>query len=397
MMTNDSLRSVSLEDRYRFLALFARPGLEEPHIRAIRQETRGKGEEWPGWREVVPLAEEHGLAPLLHRNLLTAGLECPDRARRELQGLTLRHRHAARAQTVVMEELLAGFDSAGFSALVLKGGALGHLLYDDPGLRPSGDLDLLVQESDLPKAGKVMEGIGFRTSTPEHSPSAAFMEKHLPPAFLDRDGIVVKIDLHYELFRKDRPHALKSADLASRSRIFTTRKGGPEARTLGYEDMLGHLSLHLGDIYHEPLLSGKTRLIWVADIVGFASRFSESIDWEEIASRYPYVLATLALLHYLTPLPETLVKRAGLKIVPPPGEPGRGYAGWPAATLSRQKRGDLPRWLRETFFPPEWSIRLYYGIGAERSLVYHRLVRHPLHIMANLGRLMIRRVRGGRN
>ena len=75
---------------------------------------------------------------------------------------------------------------------------------------------------------------------------------------------------------------------------------------------------------------------------------------------------------------------------------GRGYLGWPGtpfAGLARKERGVL---LRETFLPSEWWLRLYYGLGIDGAVYYHRLLKHPTHVAAHFMRLVRRRLDGRR-
>jgi hypothetical protein len=49
----------------------------------------------------------------------------------------------------VLERLLLEFSKKGIEVILLKGAALAVTLYPDNTLRPMGDLDLLIKESDL--------------------------------------------------------------------------------------------------------------------------------------------------------------------------------------------------------------------------------------------------------
>src|SRR5690554_5448713 len=98
------------------------------------------------WTNVADLAEAHGLAPLLHLHLQAAGVRPPQPVRRQLQGLTLRHRRANQIHVQALAEILPAFATAGIPALVLKGAALAHLVYGRPGLRPMRDIDILVDK-----------------------------------------------------------------------------------------------------------------------------------------------------------------------------------------------------------------------------------------------------------
>jgi hypothetical protein len=93
------------------------------------------------WAGVAAQAEAHGLAPLLY--------------------VYLRHRHANQVRTRVLHDVLAAYQAAGIPALVLKGAALFHLVYPEPGLRPMSDLDILVPESEAWRAQRTLAELGF--------------------------------------------------------------------------------------------------------------------------------------------------------------------------------------------------------------------------------------------
>ena len=52
--------------------------------------------------------------------------------------------------------------AASVACILLKGAALVRTLYADPGLRHVGDLDLLVDERDVPRAASLLDVMGFR-------------------------------------------------------------------------------------------------------------------------------------------------------------------------------------------------------------------------------------------
>jgi len=131
---------------------------------------------------------------------------------------------------------------------------------------------------------------------------------------------------------------------------------GRPAYTFGHEDMLYHLCRHLAE--RGPLL----RLIWIADVEGYASRFDGEIDWQRLARRYPLVPNTLSLLQAR----------------------GVGEGLKPLSTTLRSNR--LPQMWRDLLCPSDWWLRLYYGVDPETSLLWYRCVRHPLHVARWLAR-----------
>src|SRR5262249_31738519 len=67
---------------------------------------------------------------------------------------------------------LRGLVEAGLDPIVLKGPALGNLIYPDPALRTFGDLDLMVRERDVPATHRALLAQGFAA---QHDPAT------LPP------------------------------------------------------------------------------------------------------------------------------------------------------------------------------------------------------------------------
>jgi len=108
------------------------------------------------WTSFVAQAERHGVAPLVYRHLRAAQVGLPDEAVRALQGLYLAHRHANLVRAQTLTQVLRELDAVGIEALVVKEGALCHLLYPGPALRPMSDLDLLLRRSDIEPARRVL-------------------------------------------------------------------------------------------------------------------------------------------------------------------------------------------------------------------------------------------------
>jgi len=324
------------------------------------------------WQEAATQAEANGLGPLLYLYLKTVETVYPAFVRRELQGLYLRHRHANRVRTQVLAEILAAYRAAGIEVRVLKGMALVHLVYPEPGLRPMRDIDLLVKESQMVQAQQLLADLGFHAPLPDDS----LRDKHLAPATRQTDGLTITVELHHNLFESFQMVSMTFDDLASASLAF--QLGDTPAETLGCEDMLWHLCQHVA--YHASIWE-PIRLIWVADIVGFAERFVDETDWERVARHYPLVLNMLSLFHFVTPLSDTLRQQAGIKIGQPPQGIGREFEGWPRIPWTHQREKGLRRKLYDTFVPSEWWLRLHYGLNSTQSLFWYRWFKHPLYIL----------------
>lgn len=364
------------------MALCARAECNVTHYRQLAQEAA----EFTEWEKVPAHAEVHGLGPLLYVHLLAAGVPFPPAVKRELLGLYLRHRYANQVRMRVLHEILTAYDAAGIQALVLKGAALCHLIYPEPGLRPMRDLDLLVKKSETRQAQNLLADLGFNAPL---SASGTLPDKHLAAATLHTEGLLVSVEIHHNLFSETYPVSMEMDDLTVAPLSFSLGPDGLTAYTLGYEDMLWHLCQHM---ILTAGVFGANRLIWVADIVSFAEHFVAEIDWGRVEERYPLILNTLSLLHFMTPLSKTLLSQVPLEIGRAPQGIGEDFQGWPRSSLAAQRKKGYQRILCDTFLPSEWWLRLYYGLGSAHPVFWCRWVRHPLHILGWVKQLLLERM-----
>ena len=159
--------------------------------------------------------------------------------------------------------------------------------------------------------------------------------------------------------------------------------------TLCYEDMLGHVCLHM--ISHVNVWD-YARLIWVADLVSLAERFASEIDWARVRRDTPAVLDTLSLLHFSTPLSDDLLSQASIRVGRAPRGIGLDYQGWPRVQGKRWREVGFRQVLRYTLLPSEWWLRLRYKLGSTRPLFWYRWVRHPLYVVAHVIRSLLERL-----
>ena len=337
------------------------------------------------WTNVATAAESQGMAPLLAFHLQAAGVRPPQPARRQLQGLRLRHRRASQIRTQVLAEILAAYSTAGIQALVVKGAALAHLIYEQPELRPMADIDILVSRSDARRAQQLLAELDFQAPLPSNG---RLPDKHLAVARRPVGGMVVSVEIHHNLFDADYPASLELSDLAGEPLAFPLADTGLESCTLAPEEMLWHLCQHLT---LNATVFRSIRLIWMVDVVSFAGRFASAIDWRQVNQHYPLVTSTLSLLNAMSPLSATLQAKAGLKssII---GGIGLDFEGWPRSSLASQRQKGWQRILGNTFRPSEWWLRLHYGLGSGRALFWHRWLIHPLHILGWVQQLLLERL-----
>ena len=329
-----------------------------------------------GWDRLWQLSENQGVTSLIHANLGSAGSQLPDLARQVLLGLVLRQRHASRIQQAAFAEVLKALNAARVPALVLKGGALCHLIYESPALRPMSDLDLLIPPGQIGRAQELLFDLGFNGAGDIKRRQARADSMHLEPLTCTREGMRLAVELHHRLSREQIPGHIGLSEPESDSMEFRFGADGPIAEALRPEKMLWHLCHHLVD---HCIFS--VRLLWMWDVRAYAVRYEDSIDWSALAREIPLAASTLSLLDQVWPLPPGLRGSLGLKAPPGSLTPSPDLRQWPTPwTKAMREKGALA-FAGQLFFPSAWWLRLYHGLGARSAVWPYRFWLHPVHMV----------------
>lgn len=340
-----------------------------------QQELAQVCKDFNAWDELLLAAEDHGMAPLLHMHLTKVKADFPEDFIRGLRLLTLRHKQANSLLMSCLQEILSVLESKGIPCLVLKGAALCQTVYRDIGLRPMRDIDLLLAKEDVHRAHALLESHDYR-STGDPLPEDYY---HLPPLFKNLEGMRICVELHHGLFPDDPPYyqQLNIGELYQNRKRFEV--GGVEAFTMADEDMLWHLFQHG---FRAPLTYEPYRLISVADIVTVVEDRWADINWDKIARSYPQLLTILPLFHHITPWNTSVRLKNTFKTKRSVSAVGEPFNGWPRNTLPQFARHGFFNLLLKTIYPGQWWTMLYYGQdGRISSLMWCRIVTHPLHLL----------------
>ncbi|NQU39482.1 MAG: nucleotidyltransferase family protein [Lentisphaerae bacterium] len=346
---------------------------------ALLPPLREAAEAFADWAALPALAEAHGLGPLLYTHLHDTRVDIPTPTMQALRALYLRHRSANAIRHAELATLFKATEKAGVRALLLKGAALSYIAYPDPALRPMRDIDILVPPDALERARGIMTALGFSVP-PGEAARLSPHHHHLPVYAKEAGGMLVSIEIHHR--RLIHSHAADAqADFdALWADAFRFEIDGVTVRTLPVEEMLWHTCQH-GLAY--PMLLEPFRLKDFADMVSLVEKHHDAIDWPQLTSRQPCLLAALQMVHYLTPLSAPVAARIGVHDHAPPCGVGELFDGAPRQqwTVQRASGKSIVQLLCDTFIPSEWWLRLYYGIPMHRAVRWHRTVRHPLHML----------------
>ena len=108
-------------------------------------------------------ADAEGVGPLLYWHFRDGSW--PDVMPQVVRDHLMKTYYNTFAQNTLMyrelARILESFSEAGIPVILLKGAALALTVYEDIGLRPMGDLDLLVRPEDLRKAWQIMGKLNY--------------------------------------------------------------------------------------------------------------------------------------------------------------------------------------------------------------------------------------------
>ena len=230
----------------------------------------GKVPEGLDWDYFDKLVSQHRIQPLLIRGLRTLGGECPQELAkyRSQQGCFMKQ---SMDRIQALAAINTAFRAAGIPMLTMKGPMLAMELYGDPSLRTSRDLDLMVDEETLDRAGETLTAMGYElevkcyTATPLRQKFYRLIdqEKHL---VYNKGDICV--ELHWQ---SDYQRQQSFPELWAR-REERQLMGHPIA-LMGEEDRYPALIIHAAE-------HGFLRLRWLLDL--YELQRKPGFSWERL-------------------------------------------------------------------------------------------------------------------
>ncbi|RCV62717.1 putative nucleotidyltransferase [Methanophagales archaeon] len=345
------------------------------------------------WNHILENALQHGIAPLLYHNLS----EMADVPEEVMEHLRMQYNANLARNMLVYNELsnvLNAFEHAGIEVVVLKGAALAETVYQDIGLRPFSDVDLLVRKKDLQRAKKKLVELGY------------ILDEDVSPERYNEDfgcdlyyaGKVNVLEIHWDIMRKtksDRYARIKIEHIWERA--VPAKIAGADTRMMSPEDMLLHFCVHLPKHRYN-------RLIWLCDVLEVIEH--TDIDWGyvlESAKKYRTMAYMYYGLHFTDVLlgcdipekvlnalkphrPEIMVLSTVLKDVL-----SRERKIMPILNLMKllliDRFQDRVRYLCEYVFPPVDSLARMYSVSGKKVYLYYFV--HPVYVWLETGKRLM--------
>lgn len=226
------------------------------------------------WVPVCESARGHRLEAVLYRSLrlqnLTDGL--PANLMDELRNTY----HFTLANNLVLQHELAGllerFGQEEIQTVLLKGCALAEYLYQDIGLRPMVDLDVLVPKAAIPRVSRLLEARGY---VPYSELVGGFQQSfENEQAYLRESPTPVTLDVHWHLLGESYYFERVPMDWFWQ-RTTEIRVGDQAALVFSTEAQLLYLISHFL-VHHKGEGLG-----WSLDLAFLLSRYRSQIEWVE--------------------------------------------------------------------------------------------------------------------
>lgn len=269
------------------------------------------------WDALSAAASAHGVIPLLHAALASAGwVGVPATTQARLRAAARANVHHALFLAAQLVRLLEAFAREGLTAIPFKGPVLAATAYGDLTLRQFTDLDLFVRKAEMRALARCMLAEGYRSDTQD---GGAATERALAAdgdvayrgpsyyPFYRPDGRC-RVDLQWRM--ADRHFAFSLDDARSPWTFEDVAIAGRRVRTFSATDTLLILCVH-------GAKHGFEELKWICDVAQCVRMRGEAIDWRALQRKAAALHAGrmvglgLALAHDMlgAPLPADVARR----------------------------------------------------------------------------------------
>jgi hypothetical protein len=220
-------------------------------LRALR---RGEPAIWPaeaGSEDAARFLEsirQHGIGPLVYARLVDDSWPVQPALRED----AIRAAAMESLRLADLRSLLAALAGRGIRAVIIKGTGLAYDLYDAPEVRPRGDTDLLIAESDVGALRELMRDLGYESQLTSGDTLAIRQQTFV------RAGHVY--DVHWDISNSPVVRdALPFEEVVDRAIVVP--RIAPNALAPSHADALLLACIHRVAHHHD-----NERLIWLYDI-----------------------------------------------------------------------------------------------------------------------------------
>jgi hypothetical protein len=217
---------------------------------------------------LLELAEEHSVQGILAKHLQDLQFTGVPAAAREKLITRMRTQHLfTLSLTAELFRVLDDFAASSIEVLVIKGPVTSVVAYGDPAMRGFGDVDLLLRQTDIARASRQMQSLGFEGSVPD----SAIEVGKVPGEYVFRSAATKRmVEIHSEQTFRYYPNGMPIEDIFRRKRMVSLE--GREVPAFSLLDEVVFYSVHGAKDFWE-------RLMWISDVATLAKNHPE-LDWQ---------------------------------------------------------------------------------------------------------------------
>jgi hypothetical protein len=223
------------------------------------------------WDALLSTAEDHGVSGVLVDAARRMGVAPRGEAWHRTGQHLLKHALWGDVQADALHKTLKILAADGIEAAVLKGPVLAARLYGDAIVRPSTDLDLLLEPSSLDRAVRALKPLGYVLEGGR--PGRFFRRYHHHVHALH--PVLPTLELHFDAYRGFGT-SLPAGPLLRRAAACRLASWS-DATVLAPEDEFFYLAVHAASHRFE-------RLVWLFDLKLLLLRHPE-LRWDLVAAR----------------------------------------------------------------------------------------------------------------
>src|SRR5579859_2759235 len=212
------------------------------------------------WPYLLEILHHHKVVPLFLSNLARFAPGCiPDEPAATLRAAGAANDETCLRRAAQLLQINRLFREQQIDLRIFKGIPLAITAFQDPGLRDAGDIDLLVGQSDVFRAGEILRALGYVRLDPQARLTQRRLRSYVAHQKDFSYGHPLSdliIDLHWRLFRN--PFLPANAGLAEVGEEWIELES-EQIATLPAPQLLLYLCVH-------GALDGWLRLKWLTDI-----------------------------------------------------------------------------------------------------------------------------------
>ena len=271
------------------------------------------------WERIARRAERHGLSPLIYWKFRQDQTLLPPVIYNQFKQAYLTTLGRNRIFFAELERVLGWLTSQGITVVLLKGAVFARTLYEDIGLRPMSDLDILLRKEDISDAVHLLKQHGYEEPVLHQSDLLKQDVSHDVHLHLARPPHV-DIEVHWLLVGGEKFRHKTDMEWFWQ-RIVPLTGWGEGVATLSPTAHLLYLCAHLG--YQHGL--GLIGWLWLLELARFLETYRQEIDWNDFveganhltwsAAAY-YTLQAVCQLFPQSFLPAQVMSRLRAQMMP---------------------------------------------------------------------------------